>query len=198
MFWGFPQAFSGSNTPSRGISAAKTDLFLGCFLNFPPAKTANPGLFLGFDMVIKIHQLEMWNLHWHEGYWMIITVLPVPPPPVHTWVHECVCLGQWMIITVLPVPHPHPFTLLGDYPGWSNTVGEYPGGGAWRFSKGQMEIPQGGQIVLENIQGGMLGDSPGWPNGVGNSPRGHLEIPQGGLIWLENIQGAHLEIPQGG
>ncbi|KAI5989256.1 hypothetical protein EDD15DRAFT_2198551 [Pisolithus albus] len=150
-------------------------------------------------MVIKIHQLEMWNLHWHEGYWMIITVLPVPPPPVHTWVHECVCLGEWMIITVLPVP-PHLFTH-----GHMNYC-QYP----TPTRSHCLEITQGGQTQLENIQGGCLeilqgadGDSPGWLNRVGQMgleilQGGHSEIPQGGQIGLENIQGGCLEILQVG
>ncbi|KAI5992694.1 hypothetical protein EDD15DRAFT_2196894 [Pisolithus albus] len=91
---------------------------------------------------------------------------------------------------------------VGDSPGWSNGVGDSPGG--------QLEIPQGVQMGLGILQGGSwrfprvvkwgwrfsreaAGDSPGssW-----RFPRGQLEIPQGGQMGLEILQDGSWRFPR--
>ncbi|KAI6115789.1 hypothetical protein EV401DRAFT_2073244 [Pisolithus croceorrhizus] len=98
---------------------------------------------------------------------------------------------------------------VGDSSGGSSGIGDSPGS--------HMEIPQWGQIGLENLHRcswrlprvvkwgwrfsrRAVGDSPGWSDSTGDSPWGHLEIPQVGQMGLEIPQVGQmgLEIPQVG
>ncbi|KAI5991834.1 hypothetical protein EDD15DRAFT_2197289 [Pisolithus albus] len=80
---------------------------------------------------------------------------------------------------------------VGDFPGWSNGVGDSPGGSwrfprvvkwGWRFPREQLEIPQG---AVGDFPGGSwrfpmvakwVGDSPGGSKGVGGSPLGAILV----------------------